>query len=121
METIKNDYMVKTKRFIVKSVHFVITVVLFYFTFLLFRYGRVSGIRDVGFRYNYLVTIGFAALVIFFNRTYNSYLFGYCRIRTLAFAQFLSQFFSMVIVYFCVSLGWNQLRAPWIFLILLIV
>ena len=121
MQVAKNDYMMKTKQFIVKSVHFVLTLVLFYLMFLLFRYGTTEGIEDVGFRYNYIVTAGFGVLVAFFNRTYNSYLFGYCRIRTLAFAQFLSQFFSLVIVFLAVSIGWNQWKAPWLFIILLFI
>ena len=117
----KNDYMMKTKQFIVKSIHFFFTVGLFYLMFVIFRYGKLSGIQDVGFRYNYIVTGGFAILVAFFNRTYNSYLFGYCRIRTLAFAQILSQLFSLTVIFFGVSLGWNQWKAPWWFLILFIV
>ena len=117
----KNDYMMKTKQFIVKSIHFFFTVGLYYLMFVIFRYGKLSGIKDTGFRYNYIVTGGFAILVAFFNRTYNSYLFGYCRIRTLAFAQILSQLFSLTIIFFGVSIGWNQWKAPWWFLILLIV
>ncbi len=113
--------MMKTKQFIVKSIHFIITLILFYLMFLLFRYGKLTGIVDVGFRYNYLVTAGFGILVGFFNRTYNSYLFGYCRIRALAFAQFLSQFFSLFIVFFAISFGWNQWKAPWLWLLLLVV
>ena len=121
MQVAKNDYIMKTKQFIVKSVHFIVTVILFYLVFLLFRYGTITGIQDVGFRYNYIVTLGFVILVGFFNRTYNSYLFGYSRIRTLAFAQFLSQFFSLVIVFLAVSIGWNKWQAPWLFLILLVI
>lgn len=120
MQVAKNDYMMKTKQFIVKSVHFIVTMVLFYLMFLLFHYGKITGIQDVGFRYNYIVTLGYAVLVGFFNRTYNSYLFGYSRIRTLAFAQFLSQFFSLGIIFFAVSIGWNKWQAPWLFLILLV-
>ena len=116
-----NDYMMKTKQFIVKTIHFLITLGLFYLMFLFFRYGTISGIKDVGFRYNHIVTGAFAILVWFFNRTYNSYLFGYCRIRTLAFAQFLSQLFSLVIIFFGVSIGWNKWTAPWLFLALLVV
>jgi len=121
LQVAKNDYMMKTKQFIVKSIHFSLALILFFFTFLLFRYETISGIQDVGFRYNYIVTAGFGVLVAFFNRTYNSYLFGYCRIRTLAFAQFLSQFFSLVIVFLAVSIGWNQWKAPWLFIILLFI
>ena len=121
MDHMNYDYVMKTKQFIVKTGHFLVTLLLFYVMFLLFRYGRLTGIHDVGFRYNYLVTGGFAILVAFFNRTYNSYLFGYCRIRTLAFAQFLSQFFSLFIIFFAVSFGWNQWKAPWLWLALLVV
>ena len=122
METtrvLKNDYVMKTKLFIVKTIHFVITLVLFFTMFLLFRYSTISGIQDVGFRYNYIVTAGFGILFAFFNRTYNSYLFGYCRIRTLAFAQVLSQLFSLTLVYFGISIAWNQWKAPWPHLMLL--
>ena len=119
MQVAKNDYRMKTKQFIVKSIHYIITLILFYLTFLLFRYGMITGIKDVGFRYNYIVTAAFGILVGFFNRTYNCYLFGYSRIRTLMFAQFLSQFFSLVIVFIGVSIGWNKWQAPWLFLILL--
>lgn len=121
MQTVKNDSRMKTKQFIVKLVHFSVTVILFFLMFLLFRYGRLSGIEDVGFRYNFIVTVTFGFLVFFFNRIYNTYLFGYCRIRTLAFAEFLSQLFSLVIIYFGVSIGWNQWKAPWLFLALLAV
>ncbi len=89
--------------------------------FLLFRYGKLTGIEDVGFRYNYIVTVSFAVMVAFLNRTYNAYLFGYCRIRTLALAQILSQFFALVVIYFGVCIGWNQWKAPWLFLALLAV
>ncbi len=110
----KNDYMMKTKMFGVKTVHFAVTIVLFFIMFIFFRYGKLTGIIDVGFRYNYLVAFGFAIITGFFNRTYNSYLFGYCRIGTLAFSQFLSQFFALFMIYFAVSLGWSQWKAPWL-------
>ena len=124
METtraLKNDYMMKTKQFIVKTIHFAITLALFFAMFLLFRYRTLSGIQDVGFRYNYIVTAGFGLVFAFCNRTYNSYLFGYCRIRTLAFAQALSQLFSLTLVYFGVSIAWNQWKAPWPHLVLLVI
>ena len=112
----KNDHTMKIKQFIMKLFHFLVSVGLFYLMFLLFRYEKLTGIVDVGFRYNYIVTGAFAVMITFFNRTYNSYLFGYFRIRTLAFAQFLSQFFSLGLIYFGVSIGWNQWKAPWWFL-----
>lgn len=115
-----NDYKMKTKQFIVKSIHFFVTLIFFYVFFLLFRYDRITGIHDIAFRYNHIVTIGFAVSVAFFNRTYNSYLFGYSRIRTLALAQFLSQLFPLMIVYFGVCIGWNKWKAPWLFFLLLL-
>ncbi len=122
MNTIMHkDCVMKVKQFILKALHYIITVVLFYYTFLLFRYDGVPNFQDVGFRYNYLVTAGFGVLVLFFNRTYNAYLFGYSRIRTLAFAQCLSQFFSMGIIYFVVSLGWNHWRIPGYFMALMLI
>ena len=117
----KNDYKMKTKQFIVKTIHFLITLGLFYLAFLFFRYGGFPQEQDPEFRYNYIVTAAFGILVLFFNRTYNSYLFGYCRIRSLAFAQVLSQFFSLGIVYFGVCIGWNKWQAPWILLLLLVI
>ena len=112
----KNDYMMKTKQFIGKSIHFLITVVLFYGAWILFCH-QLPGGSDIATRYNYIIAGAFGVLVLFFNRTYNSYLFGYCRIRTLAFAQFL----STGIVYIGVSLGWNRWFAPWWLLIALVV
>ena len=88
--------------------------------FLFFRDGALFGIQDKGFRYNFIVAVSFAFLVAFFNRTYNAYRFGYSRIRTLALAQFLSQFFSLGIIYFGVSIAWNQWKAPWLWLGLLL-
>ena len=58
---------------------------------------------------------------MFFYKTYNAYLIGYWHIRSLVFAQFLSQFFSVVGIYFIVSIAWNHFNNPLAFLILLIV
>ena len=117
----QKDYHAKTRLFLFKAFHFVLTCGLFFAVWLRFRYGEILPVQDAGFRYNYLVTAGFAAILALFNRTYNSYLFGYCRIRTLALAQFLSHFFALGIVYFAVMLGWNKLRSPLLFLLLLLV
>lgn len=118
-----DDYVVKVKLFAVKSLQFLLTLVLFYFAWLFFRYDHYDflQIKDVGFRYNYIVSGGFGILIIFFNRTYHAHLFGYCRIRVLAFTQLLSQFFSLGIIYFAVSISWNQWKSPLIFFWLLIV
>ena len=70
-------------------------------------------------RYDYFITIGYAVLIYLFNRTYNSFLLGFTRIRGLAFAQFMSQVFSVVIVYFAVSIAWTQFKSPHYFFIML--
>ncbi|MBQ9211686.1 MAG: exopolysaccharide biosynthesis polyprenyl glycosylphosphotransferase [Clostridia bacterium] len=116
----KKEYVIRVKLFIIKTLHFLITVGLFYWAFLFFRYREFPQIKDVAFRYNYFVTLGFAALILFFNRTYNSFLFGYTRISMLAFSQWLSQFFATVMIYVAVSLGWNHFRNPMLFLLLLV-
>ena len=91
----KEDNRKRYKLFNVKIIHFLITIGLFYIAWLIFRYNQIPQQKDAEFRYNYLVTAGLGALILFFNQTYNSYLFGYSRVRTLVFAQFLSQFFSV--------------------------
>lgn len=65
-----------------------------------------------GFRYNYFVAILFAVLFYLFARTYNAYMVGAFRIRTLVFSQALSQLFSMCIVYFSTAIAWNQWNSP---------
>lgn len=112
------DYLMKTKQFIVKTMHFLVTLGLFFYVWLMFRYkdSDLTFATDIASRYNFIVTGGFGLLVLFFNQTYNAYLFGYCRIRTLAFAQFLSQFFSLIIVYLGVSVGWRTFYNPTVFL-----
>lgn len=117
----RSDYQMKTKMFFFKTVHFLITIALFYGAWLFFRYNELPQVKDVGFRYNYLVAGSFAVMVGFFNRTYNSYLFGYMRIRNLAFQQYLSQLFPTLIIYVVVSIGWSHWNEPWAFLILLMV
>ena len=114
------EYVKKIKLFIFKAAHFLLTVILFYFTFLIFRYNEFPLVKDVGFRYNYFVTGGFILALLFFNHTYNSHLFGYSRIRTLVFAQFLSQMFSTAIVYLSVSLAWNHIESPAVFFLFLL-
>ena len=96
----------------IKIIHYLASVALFFLFWMLFRYDRVFPLINVGFRYNYYVAIGFAALLLFFNRTYNCYLIGYSRIRTLVFAQALSQLFSIVTLYCIVSFGWFRWINP---------
>ncbi len=121
MGDFRPDYRMKTKMFVFKTIHFALTLGLFYLIWIYFRYNEFPQVTDVGFRYNYIILLAFAILVGFFNRTYNSYLFGYMRIRTLSFAQFLAQFFSVGIIYIGVSLGWNRFSDPSLFFILLLV
>ena len=107
--------------FLYKAVHYLIGIGLFYITWIFFRYDGVIFDKTAGFRYNYLTAIGYAVFLAFFNHTYNSYLFGYCRIRTLAFAQFLSQLFSVCLIYLIVGIGWWRFKNPIPFLMLLAV
>ncbi len=92
--------------------HFCITIAVFYLFWILFRYGSLPREREVGFRYNYFTAIGFAGVLLFFNRTYNSYLLGYSRIRELAFAEALSQLFAIGLVYCTVSVAWRIWKNP---------
>ena len=105
----------------VKLIHFIVSVVLFHIFWTLFRYGTLIPVKEPGLRYNYFIVAGFAALLFFFSRTYNSYLLGYSRIRSLVFSEFLSQMFSALIIYFMVSLGWDQWKNPLWFLAMLAV
>lgn len=113
----KNNY----RLFGLKMIHLILTVITFFVFFLLFRYGSLTGGTYYGFRYNYFVAILYGAMVIFFNRTYNAYLLGYMKVRLLIFGQFLSQLISLVLLYLMVSIAWNQLINPLIFIPMLIV
>ena len=115
IQSIHTDYMMKIKMFFYKVLHFVVSIALFFGAWTLFRYGGIPVDKDVAYRYNYFVTIFYAVLLLFFNNTYNSYLFGYTRIRLLAFSQFLSQLFSVAIVFFAVSIAWSHWRSPVVF------
>ena len=115
------DYSMKIKMFFIKAVHYVLSIGVFYWAWTLFRYQGLSPVDSISYRSNYLVTGGYAVLILFFNRTYNSYLFGYSRIRSLAFAQFLSQLFSLVILYFIVSIVWNHFQSPVVFFALIVI
>ena len=86
----------------------------------MFRYGTLVKIGRAGFRYNYFVTLLYGFMIVFFVRTYNAYLLGYNRVRTLVFGQFLSQLLSIIILYFVVSFAWNQFINPLIFIPMLI-
>ena len=113
--------MKKLEMFLLEALHFGISILLFYFAFMAFRYGDNDEWRaiDTSYRYNYYVIAGYAVILLFFNRTYNAYLFGYSRIRSLIFAQWISQLFSVAIVYFVVSFAWNYFSDVWPLLALL--
>ena len=100
----------------IKLLHYAAAITVFFLFWMLFRYGALLGVEDVGFRYNFYVAAGYAACLLFFSRTYNAYLLGYTRIRMLVFLQLLAQFFSVLIVYGVVSVGWNVWKAPFWFL-----
>lgn len=99
-----------------KVLHFGLTMCIFYFAWLVFRYEGFHIQSDVGYRYNYFIAAGYGVILYFLSRTYNAYLLGYYRTRMLAFTQFLSQFFSVIIVFCGVTVAWMKLRNPWIFL-----
>ncbi len=115
MKHVTDNNIKQMKLMLLKMLHLVITILIFYVAWLYFRYGMLSGMNKYGFRYNYYVLAGYSVCVLFFSRTYNAYLLGYTRIRTLVFSQFLSQFFSAGIIWLVVSFGWRKWHAPWIF------
>ena len=69
-EKAEKENNIRIKLLILKAAHFLITTILFYWAFLLFRYRGLPQVKDIAFRYNYFVTLGFAIFLAFFNRTY---------------------------------------------------
>ena len=115
-----NDFYKKQMIFSgIKTLHLLTSIALFYIFWMLFRYGKLIPQTDIGFRYNYLVTVGYGVVLYFFYRTYNAYLLGYSRIRELVISQTVSQFFTIIIVYFAVSAAWNKMYNPIWFLALI--
>ncbi|MCR5073559.1 MAG: exopolysaccharide biosynthesis polyprenyl glycosylphosphotransferase [Clostridiales bacterium] len=104
---------------IIRFFHFLLSIIFFYIAWIWFRYHSFHVQADRGFRYNYYVLIVYGVLLLFFNRTYDSYLIGYKSPGGLVFSQFLSQFFSLTLVYFIVSFAWVKLMNPVAFLLLL--
>ncbi len=107
-----------------KVLHLTLSIGLFFLFFLLFRYGKLAKPGEMsgysGFRYNYFVAIGYGVILVFFTRTYNAYLLGYMRTRQLLFGQFISQLFSLALIYFIVSIGWKKYLNPLPFLPMLV-
>ena len=100
----------------IKFCHFALSLALFYIFWLLFRYHTLRPHHDIGYRYNYFVLMGYGAILFFFIRTYNAYLVGYSRIRSLVAAQTLSDFFSIILLYALVTFGWRKIYTPMPFL-----
>ena len=105
----------------VKYLHCAVTVGLFFVFWLIFRYPNGDLHVTKAFRYDIFTTIGYAILLIWFNKTFDSYTLGYFRIRSLAFSQFLAEIFSTVFIYFTVSVAWFKLNNPIIFLPMLLI
>lgn len=104
-----------------KVVHLLLSVAIFSFFWLKFRYGSRIPYNRVDFRYNYFIALGYAVVLYLFTRTYNAYLLGFSRIRGLAFAQFISQFFAIVIIYVVTAIGWWKINSPLWFVPMLII
>lgn len=102
------NYNRKLKLLLIKLIHFLLSIALFFIAWMQFRYHGTLPANDVGFRYNYFITVAYAVILFFFFKTYNAYLIGYRRIRVLVFAQLFSQFFSAAAIYFIVSIAWNH-------------
>ncbi len=104
-----------------RILHFAISVAVFYVFWLLFRYGRLTHIFDRAFRYNYYVCFAYGVVLYLFNKTYNSYLLGFSRIRSLALSQFIAQIFSIAITYVGVSISWASFKNPLLFVPMLFI
>lgn len=96
----------------VKLIHLAACTALFACGWFLFRYHGFIDTSEIGFRYNYFVIIAYAIVLLFFCRTYNAYMLGYNRIRSLLFSQITAQTFSMAGVYFAISIAWNHFYSP---------
>ena len=103
-----------------KAFHFILSLIIFNLFWYMFRYGKIFTEVEAGFRYNYYVVFAFAIMLFFFNRTYNSYLLGYTRIRLLAFSEVLSQLFATIAIYMLVSIAWDHWDNPFWFILMII-
>ena len=106
---------------LLKLLHLGLCVFMFAAAWFYFRYRGFPGVEVIGFRYNFLAIGGYAVLILFFYRAYNAYMFGYSRARSLLFAQFTSQFFTVAILYAAVSAAWGRFDNPLVFVLLLAV
>ena len=106
---------------LIKYAHWLVTVAIFFVFWLRFRYPNGNWHVTRAFRYDIFIFLGYAGLLIWFNKTFNSYVLGYFRIRSLAFSQFLSDFFSIIIIYVAVSVAWLKVHNPWPFIPMLVI
>ena len=106
---------------LIKYVHWLVTVAVFFIFWLRFRYPAGNWHVTRAFRYDVFIILGYSALLTWFNKTFNSYMLGYFRIRSLAFSQFLSDAFSVVIIYIVVSVAWLKVHSPWPFVPMLVI
>lgn len=98
-----------------KLTHLFVTVFSFFAAWIFFRYHRIPQTVGVSFRYDLFMPIGYGIVCFFLLRSYNGYLVGYKRIRSLFFSQILSQIFSVAITYVVVSVSWSRFRNPLVF------
>lgn len=105
---------------LLKLLHIAVSVTVFFVFWLLFRYGSLRGMNPLRFRYNIFVMVGYGLMLYWLHRTYNSYLLGFSKIRSLVLAQLISQVFSLAMTYVIVSVAWMRFDPPWIFLPLLV-
>ena len=95
-----------------KLIHFMLCIAVLSVAWFSFRYRGNINYSDIGFRYNYFILAFYAIVLLFFYRTYNAYMFGYQRIRSLLFSQITSQVFSAAGIYLAVSVAWNRFDSP---------
>ena len=107
------------KLFGLKMLHVILTIALFFFSFLMFHYGSTANAIIHFNRFDVITTVIYTGMVLFFFRTYKSYLLGFNKIRMLVFGQFLSQLISVVTIYIIISLIWNAFKNPAIFILML--
>lgn len=101
-----------------KLFHLSVSVLLFFVFWLTIRYESFGSIlSSKGLRYDLYIALIFTLTVVFFYRTYNAFLLGYSRIRTLALFQFLSQSFSLFVI-FLLAIAWLKIENPYSLLML---
>ena len=99
--------------------HVVPLLAMFYYSWMMFLYGEFYVEFNRDYRYNIYVLALYVVLLFFFMYTYNGYILGYIPVKRLIFYQFLSQFLSITVVYFIVTIAWAKFRSPIYFLFML--